>query len=88
MPRLHVCPLSKIAEKVDETGARSLVTFINVGTPVVRPRAIAEHRHLFLGMSDILKPQDGHVLPGQVHVQTLVDFMAEWGRHAPGLNQC
>ena len=88
MPRLHVCPLSKIAEKVDETGARSLVTFINVGTPVVRPRAIAEHRHLFVGMSDILKPMDGHVLPGQVHVQTLLDFMADWDRHAPVLIHC
>ena len=88
MPHLYVCPLSQIAQKVEETGARSLVTFINVGTPVVRPPAIAAHRHVFVGMSDILKPQDGHVLPGQVHVQTLLDFMTEWDRNAPVLIHC
>ena len=37
MPRLHVCSLSRLDEIVTASGARSVVTLINVGTPVTRP---------------------------------------------------
>ena len=35
--RIHVCPLSKVPETVRETGARTLVTLLDEGTPVERP---------------------------------------------------
>ena len=40
MPRLHVCSLALIEAEVARTGARSLVTLLSPGTPVVRPRDI------------------------------------------------
>ena len=40
MPRLHVCSLALIAETVDKTGARSLVTLLSPGTAIERPIAI------------------------------------------------
>ena len=88
MPRLLVCPLSRIDEFVETHGARSLVTLINVGTPVERPAAIEAHRHLFIGMSDIATPLQGHVAPDAAHVETLLAFVRAWDRKAPMLIHC
>ena len=63
MPRIHVCPLARIDETVAATGARSLVTLINPGTPVERPAAVLAERHLYIGVADIVEAQLGQVLP-------------------------
>lgn len=88
MPRLHVCPLAKINEIVASSGARSMVTLINVGTPVTRPAKIRADRHLFIGMSDIVVPLQGHVAPDVEHVETLLRFVRAWDRKAPLLIHC
>ena len=88
MPRIHVCPLAQIDETVRATGARDMVTIINVGTPVTRPRAIAADRHLYIGVSDITTPLQGHILPGREHVRTLLDFVHAWDRRTPLLIHC
>lgn len=88
MPRLHVCPLRMIDDIVTETGARSMVTLINVGTPVTRPAAIHSNRHLFIGMSDILAPAQGHVAPDVEHVEALFAFVRDWDRVEPLLIHC
>lgn len=88
MPRIHVCPLAHIGDMVRTTGARSLVTIINVGTPVARPREIAADRHLYIGVSDITQPMQGHILPGREHVDTLLDFVHGWDRREPLLIHC
>jgi predicted protein tyrosine phosphatase len=86
--RIHVCSLDRIDAAVRETGARSLVTLLNRGTPVVRPLAILPERHLFIEMSDILDPVDGHILPAEQHVRDLLDFAVDWDRTAPLLIHC
>lgn len=86
MPRVHVSPLSRIGEVTHATGARDLVTLINVGTPVEPPHAI--ERHLFIGMSDILEARDGHVAPGRDHVTQLLSFVRAWDRRAPVIIHC
>jgi predicted protein tyrosine phosphatase len=86
--RLHVCCLARIGEAVEETGARSLVTLINRGTPVTRPRAIRPERHLFIAMSDIVDPIDGHILPAERHVRDLLQFVGAWDRAEPLLIHC
>jgi predicted protein tyrosine phosphatase len=88
MPTLHVCALSRLTETVATTGARRLVTLINVGTPVTRPPAIAEADHLFVGISDITDALDGHVLPDEVHVRRLLDFVRGWDRAQPLVIHC
>jgi predicted protein tyrosine phosphatase len=88
MPTLHVCPLSRLPETVDATGARHVVTLINVGTTVVRPPAIAEADHLFVGVSDITDALDGHVLPDEAHVRRLLDFVRAWDRAQPLVIHC
>ena len=88
MPRVHVCSLARIDEIASASGARSMVTLINVGTPVERPACIAPDRHLFIGMSDIAQPLPGHVAPDVAHVETLLSFVRAWDRRDPLLIHC
>lgn len=88
MPTLHVSPLSKLDATVAACGASHLVSLINVNTRVERPASIAEDRHLFLGMSDISQPTDGHVLAGQEHIERLLAFVRDWDRSAPLVIHC
>jgi predicted protein tyrosine phosphatase len=88
MPRLHVCSLARVTETVRATGARSLVTLINLDTLVSRPADIDPDRHLFIGMSDIVEPLDGHVLPAEEHVRKLIAFARAWDRNEPLVIHC
>ncbi len=88
MPQIHVCSLSKIGTIAPAIGARSLVTFLNVGTPVTRPACIAPERHLIVGMSDIVEPLDGHVLPQEAHVRQFLGFVRVWDGNEPVLIHC
>ena len=88
MPTIHVCPLSKIPATVSATGARSLVTLVNEGTPVPRPSQIDAARHLFVPVSDITVAMDGHILPAEAHVGQILDFVRRWDRAAPLVIHC
>jgi predicted protein tyrosine phosphatase len=88
MSFVHVCSLARIEATVAEIGARSMVTLLQAGTPIVRPAAISLDRHLFLSLSDIIEPVEGHILPDAEHVETLLDFVYAWDRAAPMLIHC
>ncbi|MGX5732709.1 tyrosine phosphatase family protein [Bosea thiooxidans] len=88
MPSLHVSSLSRLHETVAAVRASHVVTLINVGTVVERPPTISAERHLFLGMSDIAAPVDGHILPAQEHVARLICFVGDWDRQAPMVIHC
>lgn len=88
MPRIHVCPLSKLDETVTTSGASHVVTLINANTQVVRPAGIDAERYLFIGVSDIVDPLDGHIVPAQAHVSSLLGFARAWDRQAPLLIHC
>lgn len=88
MPRIHVCPLSMIADAVRQTGARSMVTLINPLYPVARPAEIEPARHLHISVSDIVDHLDGHVAPDVAHVQALLNFARAWDRAHPLLIHC
>ena len=88
MPFLTVCPLSQVTATVAATGAGYLISLINSDTPVPRPEAIAERHHLFLGMNDIVEPQDGMTPPGEEHVQNLLAFVDQWDRSRSMVVHC
>ena len=85
---IHVCPLSKIEETVAMSGARRLVTLLNAGTPVSRPASLRLEDHLILSMNDITVEQPDMTLPGEGHVQALLDFARGWDRQAPIVIHC
>lgn len=88
MPTLHVCPLSCLHRTVADTRASHMVTLMGVGASVERPATIAADRHLFIRISDIVEPMDGHVLPGEEHIGQLLAFVRTWDREAPLVFHC
>ena len=88
MPAIHVTPLSRLHETVESVGPSHLVTLINVATPVERPASIPAERHLFIGISDIVDPRDGHVLPAEDHVRELLSFGRGWDQAKPIVVHC
>jgi predicted protein tyrosine phosphatase len=88
MPFLKVTSLSRLHETTKRVDASHVVTLINVATRVERPPGIAPANHLFLGMSDITAQQDGHVLPGRLHVTQLLAFARGWDRAKPMVIHC
>lgn len=85
---LHVCGLSDLADTVDRTGASHVLTVINAGTPVDRPRGISAENHLFLGFNDIVEPLDGFTPPGRDHVEQVIEFGLAWDRAQPMVIHC
>lgn len=85
---ITVCSLSRLAETVERTGARRLVTLISAGTQVPRPATITAEDHLFLAFNDITAPAEGLTPPGSEHVAALVDFVGTWDRQAPLVIHC
>ncbi len=88
MPTLHVCSLAHLHDTVASSGASHVVTLINTATVVERPPSVDEDRHLFIGVSDIVDPLDGHILPAKEHVEKLLDFVAAWPREQPLVIHC
>ena len=88
MPTLHVCSLRRLHETAAATGASHVVTLINAATAVERPPSISPDRHLSLSMNDIVEAADGHILPGEAHVERLVAFVRAWEREQPILFHC
>jgi predicted protein tyrosine phosphatase len=88
MPTLHVCPLSRLHDTLAETRASHLVTLMGKDAEVQGPAGIAADRHLFIGVSDIVEPLEGYVLPGTEHIEELLAFVRAWGRESPLVFHC
>jgi predicted protein tyrosine phosphatase len=85
---IHVCSLQRLAETVEATGARRVVTLIDIGTPVTRPSSIPVEHHLHLEIHDICLPLEGCIHPQQHHVERLLDFVLAWDQAAPLVVHC
>jgi len=85
---IHVCSLARLHETVDETGARHIVTLLRLTDRVQRPSHIVPENHLVLAVDDIATPVEGYTLPGQEHVERLLDFVGQWDRVAPLVVHC
>jgi predicted protein tyrosine phosphatase len=88
LPQIYVCPLAHIPNTVRTSGARTLLTLINKGTRVPRPKEIAPERHRFVAMSDIIVAQDGHILPNEDHVAEVLAVARAWDQTEPLLIHC
>jgi predicted protein tyrosine phosphatase len=65
-----------------------VLTLINASTTVERPPSVEAGRHLFIGVSDIVDPLDGHILPATDHVEELLAFARAWPREKPLVIHC
>ena len=88
MPRLYVCPLSKLAETVQLSGARHIVSLINSNMQVPYPLSVPHDQRLFLGFNDITEPAPGLEPPERLHAQKLIDFVRTWNGETPLVIHC
>ncbi len=87
--QINVCSLSRLETTVAATGARQILTLINAGTKVVRPASVAQDRHLFLSMNDIVEiAEEGQILPGEDHLSQLLAFVRAWDQRTPLVVHC
>jgi predicted protein tyrosine phosphatase len=77
-----------VTETIRATGAQSLVTLLDKGTPVKRPSGIAAEKHLVVMLSDIIAEAEGHTLPSESHVENLLAFVRQWDQASPLLIHC
>jgi predicted protein tyrosine phosphatase len=73
---------------VRSTGAKTLVTLVNEGTPFKRPKEIARERHLFIAISDIIEPCEGHIVPALSHIDDFLGFVVNWDQQHPLVIHC
>jgi predicted protein tyrosine phosphatase len=85
---IHVCSLARLYDTVDATGALHIVTLLRLTDRVQRPSHIAPENHLVLGVDDISMPIEGHTLPGEEHVERLIEFVGAWDRATPMVVHC
>jgi predicted protein tyrosine phosphatase len=83
-----VCPLSRLQDAVDESGARHLVTLVRDEARVFRPEGIEPDKHLWLQIDDIAEPIDGYIVPSRHHVEKLITFVDGWRRETPLVVHC
>jgi predicted protein tyrosine phosphatase len=88
VPSLYVCPLSKLHETVAASSADHVLSVINMDTPVPPPPGISPERHRYVGVSDIVTPSRGMILPAQAHVRAVIDFARAWPRARPMVVHC
>jgi predicted protein tyrosine phosphatase len=88
LSEIYVCPLSRLSETVERTGARHVVTLINHSTLVTRPDPIEAANHLFIGINDICEPEEGLVCPAAEHVSEFLGFVERWERRSPMIVHC
>lgn len=85
---LHVCPLSRVRDTLDGSGARHLITLINRQTMLETPAGIEPANHLRLAFNDIVAPQEGLVHPCEAHVEELIRFATTWNRQGSLVVHC
>jgi predicted protein tyrosine phosphatase len=85
---IHVCPLSRLQETVEEHGARHVVSLIGDEARLERPTGIAPENHLWLKLHDISSPLDGYIMPEEEHVAELIVFVRGWDRRTPLVVHC
>ncbi len=88
MPTLHVCPLSRLHDTVAETRASHVLSLMGTGAKIERPAGIAPDRHLFIGVSDIVEPMEGHILAEASHMEQVLSFVRGWNRESPFVIHC
>ncbi len=85
---IYVCPLARLHETVQQTGARHIVTMLKDTDRVERPNHILQTNHLVLGMDDICSPIDGYVIPREEQIERLISFVRAWDRAKPLVVHC
>jgi predicted protein tyrosine phosphatase len=85
---IHVCPLARLYETIDRTGARHIVSLLGDESHLLPPIGIAPENHLWLRLHDVTQPFDGQILAQGAHIDELLRFVQVWDRATPLVVHC
>ena len=88
MAEIHVCPLSRLVETINKSGAKTVASLINANMDVPYPLSVPLENRLFLGFNDIVEESPGFTPPEKKHAQQLIDFVTKWDQTAPLVVHC
>lgn len=88
MSTIHVCPLSKLRETIDASGARHVASLINSNMEVPYPLSVPVENRLFLGMNDIVEEVPGFIPPERDHAARFINFIKNWDQSTPLVVHC
>jgi predicted protein tyrosine phosphatase len=85
---IHVCSLAALPDTVRSTGASHILTIMAKVNQVQRPESVLEANHLKVSVDDITEIAEGFVVPSEVHVERVLNFVRGWDRNAPMVIHC
>jgi predicted protein tyrosine phosphatase len=85
---IHVCSLAALPDTVKSTGASHVLTIMAKVDQVQRPESVLEANHLKVSVDDITEIAEGFVVPSDVHVGQVLNFVRGWDRNAPMVIHC
>jgi predicted protein tyrosine phosphatase len=88
MPAIYVCPKSMVAMAASRLRPSHLITLLDPQDDMPTPDEVSGHRHLRLGMHDIVSASPMRVPPDEQHVEELLAFARGWKRQQPMLIHC
>jgi predicted protein tyrosine phosphatase len=88
MPAIFVCPKSQVPDAAARLKPSHLITLLDPRDEMPTPEGIAAHRHLRLGMNDVVQALPDHTPPDEQHVREIIAFAQDWDRKRPMLIHC
>jgi predicted protein tyrosine phosphatase len=85
---IHVCSLAALPDTVKATGASHVLTIMAKVDQVQRPESVLETNHLKVSVDDITEAMEGFVVPSDVHIEQVLNFVRGWDRRAPMVVHC
>jgi predicted protein tyrosine phosphatase len=85
---LIVCPLCDVEAVVAARRPSHLITLLDPGTAMARPRDLPADRHLRLDVYDVVEPLPGVEPPGLDAVARILAFGRDWDAAQPMLIHC
>ncbi len=88
MSAIYVCPKSQVPDAAERLRPSHLITLLDPSDEMPTPEGIAAHRHLRLGMNDVVHALPDHTPPDEQHVREIIAFAQTWDRKRPMLVHC
>src|ERR1700743_3064053 len=85
---IHGCSLAACPKTGGIPGGSHILTVMGKVEQVVRPESVLAANHLKVSVDDITEPMDGYVMPSEVHVEQVLNFVRGWDRAAPLVVHC
>ena len=85
---IHVCSLAALPTTVKATGASHVLTVMANVAQVERPASVLPANHLKVQMDDITEAAEGFIVPSDIHVEQVLNFVRGWDRNAPLVVHC